>query len=100
MRKSKEPKTAFDVAHVDIGESPAGWVYRSNASAPAVAASDAPSRIAVSDPAPQPPPERQSADEPRQWMATGARVMVFPLACAMVAMAAPILWLLAPRTRQ
>ncbi len=100
MRKPKARKPAFDVAHVDIDESHAGWVYRSNASAPVATTPHSASRIADVETGPQPSSERQSADEPRGWMQAGARVLVFPLACALVAMAAPVLWMLAPRARQ
>jgi hypothetical protein len=33
-------------------------------------------------------------------METGARVLVFPLACALVAIAAPVIWMVTSRVRQ
>jgi hypothetical protein len=100
MGKSKAHKPAFDIAHVDISDSHAGWVYKSSAPAPVVPTSDSLPRIVVPDAVPRPSHRRRPADETHGWVETGARVLVFPLACAMVAMAAPLIWVLAQRGRQ
>jgi hypothetical protein len=99
MRKSKARKTGFDVAHVDIGDGDAGWVYRSGPAAPVVNASESLTYVAGA-PRPSSAPAPQSIDESRRWMETGARVLVFPLACALVAIAAPVLWMAGSRARQ
>ena len=97
MRKSKARKTGFDVAHVDIGDGDAAWVYKSSPPAPVVNAPESAPYVAA---APRPSSASQSIDESRRWMETGARVLVFPLACALVAIAAPVLWMAGSRARQ
>lgn len=97
MRKSKARKTGFDVAHVDIGDGDAAWVYKSRPSAPVVSAPESVTYVAAAQ---RPSSAPQSTGESRPWMETGARVLVFPLACALVAIAAPVLWMVATRDRQ
>ncbi|HEV3058221.1 MAG TPA: hypothetical protein VGY48_08225 [Vicinamibacterales bacterium] len=107
MRKSKKPKPTFDVARADLGERPAGWVYRSAAPAPSparapsVAPSAPPAPGPGPDPAPPEPSDRaRSAQTSLDWVEAGVGVMVLPLTVAIVAMIAPLLWMLAPRSRQ
>ena len=97
MSKSKARKTGFEVAHVDIGEGDAGWVYKSRPSAPDVSAPESPTPVAAAPRRSAAPP---SIDESHQWMETGARVLVFPVACALVAIAAPVIWAMSSRARQ
>ncbi len=97
MRKSKARKTGFDVAHVDISEGDAGWVYKSHPTATVVNAPESATYVAAG---PRPSSTPQSIDDSRRWVETGVRVLVFPLACALVAIAAPVLWMSAPRARQ
>ena len=97
MQKSKARKTGFEVAHVDIGEGDAGWVYKSGPAAPVVSAPEPASCAAAAPRRSSAPP---SIDESRDWMETGARVLVFPVACALVAIAAPVIWVMSSRARQ
>jgi len=97
MQKSKARKKGFDVAHVYIGEGDAGWVYKSGPSAPVVSAAEPATHAAA---APRRSSEPRSIDESQRWVETGTRVLVFPLACALVAIAAPVLWIVASRDRQ
>jgi hypothetical protein len=82
---------------VDIGDGDAAWVYKSRPPAPVV---NAPESVTFVAAAPRPSSPPQSIDESRRWMETGARVLVFPLACALVAIAAPVLWMAGSRARQ
>lgn len=100
MRKSRARKTGFDVAHVDIGEGAAGWVYKSSPPAPVVNAPEASTYVTAVARRPRSSSAPRSIDDSRQWVETGARVLVFPLACALVAIAAPLLWMVTSKARQ
>lgn len=108
MPRSKKPKPSFDVARTDLGESSAGWVYRSVATEAEAAPEEA-------TPAVLPPPiwewsypaakapsnvSRSAETTPSfEWLETGVGVLLLPLTCA-IAMIAPVLWMFTPKARQ
>ncbi len=124
--RSRRTRPSFDVARADVGGRDARWVYRSDAGTPDAA--DAVERAAphastgpvadhgVAVPVEQvaAPPAR-SATAPRErsaacsvsrtgksmpgWIETGVSIMVAPLAFTMVAMIAPVVWIVDSRTR-
>jgi hypothetical protein len=100
MGRSKAHKPAFDIARADISDSSAGWVYKSTVPAAIESSPPAPPSIAAINAEPRPSSERRADDETHGWVETGARMLVFPLACAMIAMAAPLIWVFAQRGRE
>jgi hypothetical protein len=97
MPKSKKPRPSFEVARAELGESRVGWVYRSDSPAPIVP--EPPVIPPPPPPAPAPFSTRSSPrpDVSRGWVETGLGVMGLPVTLTIVAMMAPVLWLLAPR---
>ena len=94
MRRSKRSKPSFDVARTELSEDRVGWVHRSEALEPGMTPSSvsaSPEPSVVADPAPQ---------ESRSWVETGIGVMVLPFSLTLIAMVAPVYWLLASRGRQ
>jgi hypothetical protein len=94
MRRSKKSKPSFDLARTQLSEDRVGWVYRSDALEAGVTKSSvsaSPEASIVAEPAPQ---------ESRSWVEMGIGVMVLPLSLTLIAMVAPVYWLLASRERQ
>ena len=93
MRRSRKSKPSFDLARTPLSEDRVGWVYRSEAleagmTKSSVSASPEPS---VAEPVPQ---------ESRSWVETGIGVLVLPFSLTLIAMVAPMYWLLASRDSQ
>jgi hypothetical protein len=98
MPKSKKPKPSFNVARAEIDAQPAGWVYRSGAtadasSAPPIDAEFVSTRHASAAHA-------ASGEASGGWIEVSVSVMVLPLTAAIVVMLAPVIWMLAPKARQ
>ena len=92
MPRSKKPRPTFDVARTELSENRVGWVYRSEAV-------DAGLTTSAASPKPAVTPE-PAAPESRSWIETGVSVMVLPLSLTLVAMVAPMYWLLSSRENQ
>ena len=107
-RRTKKTIPSFDVGPDALSQSGTGWVYRSETEQPATAA-PAPSVAAPvtsraevrSQSPPSPPSPSASSPPPRSaaigWIESGVGLMVLPLTLAIVAMVAPVLWILGPR---
>jgi hypothetical protein len=92
MPRSKKPRPTFDVARTELSENRVGWVYRSEAlDAGLTKSSPSPEPSVTTEPAPP---------ESRTWIETGVSVMVLPLSLTLVAMVAPMYWLLSSRDSQ
>jgi len=94
MRRSKKSKPSFDLARTQLSEDRVGWVYRSDALEAGTTQSSvsaSPDASVVAEPVPQ---------ESRSWVETGIGVMVLPFSLTLIAMVAPVYWLLASRERQ
>jgi hypothetical protein len=77
------------VARTELSENRVGWVYRSEALDTGLTQSSAsPEPFVITEPAPP---------ESRSWIETGVSVMVLPLSLTLVAMVAPMYWLLSSR---
>jgi hypothetical protein len=98
MPKSKKPKPSFDVARVDIGAQPAGWVYRSSATADASSAPPIDAEF-VSTPHGS-AAHATSYEASGGWIEVSVSVMVLPLTAAIVVMLAPVIWMFAPKARE
>ena len=105
-RRTKKTIPSFDVGPDALSQSGTGWVYRSDTEQPATAAPSAAapvtSRAEVRSQSPlSPPPPSASSPPPRSaaigWIESGVGLMVLPLTLAIVAMIAPVLWILGPR---
>jgi hypothetical protein len=96
MRPAKRPKPSFDVSRAALDDTSAGWVYRSHE--PPLAA--APPVTAKAAGATEPEAPKPSDAPVSGWVAAGVGVLVLPVTLAVVAMMAPVIWLLAPRARR
>jgi len=79
------------VARTELSENRVGWVYRSEVL-------DA--GLTTSPVSPEPAVTPEPAPESRSWIETGVSVMVLPLSLTLVAMVAPMYWLLSSRENQ
>jgi hypothetical protein len=94
MRRSKKPKPTFDVARTELSVDRVGWVYRSETLDAGL------THWSVSA-SPDPPVAAEPAQpESRSWIETGVSVMVLPFSLTLVAMVAPMYWLLSSRDSQ
>jgi hypothetical protein len=94
MRRSKKSKPSFDLARAQLSEDHVGWVYRSEALEAGMTKSPASA-------SPEPPVvAERGPQESRSWVETGIGVMVLPFSLTLIAMVAPVYWLLASRERQ
>jgi hypothetical protein len=94
MRRSKKLKPTFDVARTELSVDRVGWVYRSETL-------DAGLTQSPVSAAPNPPVSAEPAQtESRSWIETGVSVMVLPFSLTLVAVVAPMFWLLSSRDNQ